>query len=69
MERQNDGQMSISAHIPQHCKQTTGTPVTQAANGGLLAGAVLESTRVEIRAPVMSRSVYTNAHPEETIRQ
>lgn len=68
MERQNDGQMSIRPHVPQHCKQTTGAPVTQAASAGLLAGAVLEGTWVEGREPVMSRSVYTNAHPEENYK-
>lgn len=69
MERQNDGQMSISPHIPQHCKQTTGARVAQAANTDLLAGAVLEGTCVEGREPVMSRSACTNDHPKETIRQ
>lgn len=69
MERQNDGQMSISPHVPQSCKQTIGAPVAQAANTGLLAGAVLEGTCVERREPVTSRSACTNAHSEETVRQ
>lgn len=64
MERQNDGQMGISSYVAEHCKPTAGIPITQAANTGLLTGAVLGGTCAEGRDPVTSTSVYTSAHSE-----